>query len=195
MGSLKGAGLVIGAIVLLVPAVSWVVDRAGQFAATGSTLSLEWRIAIAATNWYVRLLPFIAIGGVALAALIGGYLSRHCSVVLERRALLGWLIIAIPDLALPFIAPLMPSLGDVSGRTWLHGLTVLMAVGIVAPLAAIVMSAHLQARIRTSLSSRVRGWHIVVGSLVLAALGPALLIPPVWVWVRAGSVAHVATAA
>ena len=191
MGSLKGAGAVIGTIVLLVPAVSWVIDRAGQLAAAGAPLSLEWRIAIAATSWYVRLLPFIAIGGVALAALIGGYLSRQCSVVQERRALLGWLLIAIPDLALPFIAPLMPSLG-ISVGTWIYGLTVLIAVGIVAPLAAIVMGAHLQARIRTSLSSRVRGWHIALSSLVLAALGPALLIPPIWVWVRAGSVADVA---
>ena len=194
MRSLKGAGVVIGVIVLLVPAVSWVVEHAGEFAESGATLSLGWRIAIAATNLYVRLLPFIVIGGVGLAALVGGYISRQCPVMHERRALLGWLLIAVPDLVLPFIGPKMASLGGPSGRAWIHGFTVLMAVGIVAPVAAIVMGAHLQARIRARLASRVRGWHIAVASAVLAVLGPALLIPPMWVWVRAGSVTDVSPA-
>jgi hypothetical protein len=194
MGSLKGAAIVVCAIILLVPAVSWVVERAGELAASDATLSLGWRIAIAATSWYVRLLPFIAIGGVALAALVGGYLSRQCSVIYERRALLVWLLIALPDLALPFIAPLVPSLGGPSGRAWIHGFTVLMAVGIVAPVAAIVIGAHLQSRVRMQLASRVRGWHIAGASVLLALLGPALLVPPVWVWVRSGSVADASAA-
>jgi len=194
MGSLKGAGVVICAIILLVLAVSCVVERAEELAASGTTLSLGWRIAIAATSWYVRLLPFIAIGGVALAALVGGYLSRQCSVIHERRALLGWVLIALPDLALPFIAPLMPSLGGPSGRAWIHGFTVLMAVGIVAPVAAIAIGAHLQSRVRTQLASRVHGWHIAGASVLLAVLGPALLIPPLWVWARSGSLTHASPA-
>jgi hypothetical protein len=194
MGSLKGAGIVAGAIGLLVPVVSWVVERAGELAASGAELTLGWRILIAATSWYVRLLPFVAIGGVALATLVGGYVSRHCSLIHERRALLGWLLISIPDLALPFIAPLMPRLEGPSSRAWIHGFTVLMAVGIVAPVAAILIGAHLQSRIRTRLASRVRGWHIAAASVLFALLGPALLIPPAWVWVRARSVIDVAPA-
>jgi hypothetical protein len=195
MGSLKGAGVFGGAILLLVPVVSWVVDRAGELAASGSALSLVWRVAIAATSWYVRFLPFLTFGGIALAALIGGYLSRQSPVAHERRALLGWLILAVPDMALPFVAPLIPSLGDHVRDMWLNGLMVLMAVTIVAPLAAIVMGARIQERLRVSLSSRVRGWHIVVASLVLALLGPALLVPPVWVWVRSRNGGHGPTAA
>jgi len=188
MGSLKGAGSFFGAMALLVPVVSLVVDRAGEVAASGSTLSLGWRFAIALTNWYVRFLPFIAIGGVALATVIGGYLSRRCSIIEERRALLVWLIVAVLYLALPVVSSLTPSIGRVSSG-WIHGLTPLMAMGIVAPLATVVTGVHLQARIRHLSSSRVRGWHIAVASLVLAVLGPAALIPSVWVWTRAGEVA------
>ena len=187
MGSLKGAGSVFGAMTLFVPVVSLVVDHAGQVAAAGSTLSLGWRLAIALTNWYVRFLPFIAIGGVALATLIGGYLSRRCSIIEARRALLVWLIVAVLYLALPLLSFLTPIIGAASS-SWIHGLTPLMAMGIVAPLATVVTGVHLQSRIRHLSSSRVRGWHIAVASLVLAVLGPALLIPSVWVWTRAREV-------
>ena len=188
MGSLKGASVVVAAIAMLVPVVSWIVDRAGAFAKAGATLSLGWRLAIAATNWYVRFLPFIAVGGVALAAIVGGYLSRRCPPRQERRALLGWLVVALLYVCLPLLASLVPNLGSHIRLNWIHGLTALMAVGIVAPVATVLVGAHLQARIRTSSGSRVRGWHVAIGSLALAAAGPAFLIPPLWVWVRAGSV-------
>jgi len=187
MGSPKGAGVVVGVIVLLVPVVSWVVDRAAEFAASGSDLSLGWRVAIAGTNWYVRFLPFIVVGGVAVATAIGGYQSRACPLDQERRALLAWLVHGASYLFLPIVAPLIPNGRHVPGGSWIHGFTALVAVSIVAPVAAVGIGAHLQARIRTSRSSRIRGWHIVTASLLLAALGPALLIPPLWVWVRAGS--------
>ena len=56
-------------MMLLIPVVSWVVARAIEFEAAGTELSLPWRLTLAATNWYVRLLPFIAIGGVGFAAI------------------------------------------------------------------------------------------------------------------------------
>jgi hypothetical protein len=175
---------------LLVPAVSWVVAQAGTFAESGETIPFGWKLAIAVTNWYVRLLPFIAIGGVGFAALVGGFRSRGCPIVQERRALLAWVVLAAVYMAVPVVASAFPPIDHISAN-WIHGLTPVMGVEVVAPAAAVLIGAHLQGRIRASLSSRVRGWHIAVGSVVLAILGPALLIPPMWVWHRTRALATV----
>ena len=177
--SLKAAASVVLLMMLLIPVVSWVVARAIEFEAAGTELSLPWRLTLAATNWYVRLLPFIAIGGVGFAALVGGLTSRGTSLVEERRLLGAWLVLSVTDFVLPFVP-------YAKGRWWSEGLLLIVAVGIVAPVAAVVVAAHLQSRIRGRLASRVRGWHVAAASLGLAVLGPAALIPPVWVWARAG---------
>lgn len=80
------AGLVVGVILWKV-----IPTFAAMFAGLGAQLPLPTRICIAASNWFVRLLPFLVIGGIAMVTTIRRYYATH-----RGRRVIDSLLLKVP---------------------------------------------------------------------------------------------------
>lgn len=70
----------------------YVPVQASAFAALNAQLPLLTRIAIFASNWFVRLLPFAVVLGILGS---GGFLAFGIWMGLTKRRALRWLLVAI----------------------------------------------------------------------------------------------------
>ena len=70
---------VLGIAGIVIAVILWKVipTFAAMFEGLGAQLPLPTRIVIAMSNWFVRLLPFMVVGGIALAFLFKRYYATH----------------------------------------------------------------------------------------------------------------------
>ena len=184
MTSVKCAVAVMVALVACAGLATWVSERALVGLQPGDDLPFPWALALALSNWYVRLEPWLALFGVGLAALLGAGLSRGTTVAEERRVLLAWLLIGGASAASEAVLYALVGVGS-NLHLSVHVLTLGLGFGIVAIVASVVVAIHLQSRLQ-QLGSRLRGWHVAVAAVALSLLGPAVLLPPIVVWIYSG---------
>jgi hypothetical protein len=172
-------------LALPIPGVAWVTARVAVID-TGASISLPFRIAIAVSNWYTRLLPVASLIVLGAIVIIGLLLSR-LSLSEKRRALLWWIFIAgattILDMAiwwLPF--------EFLASNAAMKLNFISLSLSAFAAIAAEVLAAQVQGLVSKSKSSRIRGWHIAVCGTLLLFLGPLALLPPAWVLVTSRGV-------
>jgi len=178
--SVRATVVVAVILALPIPIASWAAARVAEVPA-GVELSLPFRITLAASNWYVRLLPIASLVILSVTAAVAAALSRVSGTAERRRALLVWTCIAALDwvsFALVSWVPfsLMSRLVPIS--------MILMALGIVATVAAVATAAIVQGEMWKTGATSVRSWHVAAIGFVLFVLGPLALLPPVWVLVR-----------
>jgi len=191
MRSLKA--FVVAVVLLPLPylAVGWSRAQMSAFEHSHAAVPLHWRALFVATTSYLRWMPFALILGPALAALVGGLTSKGTTVEQERMLLLLWLILSVGVmlawLALALAAWTVPQFRAVTSSAF--PFLPLIELEFTAPIASVVVAVHLLSRVHARLESRIRPWHVALGSALLLLLGPALLIPPAWVWVRTANAA------
>jgi hypothetical protein len=177
-----GATIVLTIVAVLAAAAA---DYATGAVAKGEELSLRWRIALSLANWYVRLEPILAVGGIAGAAIVGALQSRGATLHQERRLLLGWLVVGTATVVVELATPMPTSLAAL--LWWSHLSILSLAVGTTACVASVIVATHLQSRLR-ALGSPVRAWQVGAISVACALLGPMMLVPAIAVWAHAGRV-------
>ncbi len=184
MRSLKAAAAVSAVLLSLGFGCVWISGEAEAQLAGGSQLPLSWRVALALCNTYVRWQTVVIVVGLPATALAGALLSPGTSLQQERRLLAGWLSIAAAGEAWSEWGGLL--LSPESFLWWMQVAAVAFGLGLVAYVSAIVVSVHLQARLAAT-GTRVKGWHVAVGALLLTPLGPAALLVPLAIWWHSGS--------
>lgn len=162
-------------LALPTPLVAWATARVAVIDA-GATISLPFRIVLAASNWYLRLLPLASV--IVLGAIvIAGLLSGPTSLQEKRSALLSWLCIAGATSVL-YMSSAWLAFEFFASHAALH---LGIPLGMFAAIAAVVLGAQVQGLMWKTKSTRVRGWHIAVCGSLLLFFGPLALLPPAWV--------------
>jgi hypothetical protein len=97
MRALKATIIAIGAVSSLVWIAVWTADHAGAVYEKGEALSLGLRLATTMSQWYIRLLPVLAVIVPATAAAWGWFSGRHDGP--SKRAIVwpsqvGWLCVS-----------------------------------------------------------------------------------------------------
>ena len=160
------------------PLVTWVACRAAAIT-SGDTISLPFRIALVASNWYERLfvpLSVVLFGGIVVV----GFISTRASFQEKRNALLSWVSIAAASLALEVGIWWLP-FDLLAGNAAVKLVILSSLLGAVAIMAAVVLAVQVQGIVSKTSSTRVRGWHIAVCGTLLLFLGPFALLVPIWV--------------
>ena len=145
----------------------------------GTELPFAWRLAIWASNQFIAVGPFLAPVVIALAAGVGVWRSPASTIPDERRTLRTWLLTAV--LYMPIAIAVTALAWRLFGAWGLPALIALFSLGAVAVLAAAVVGVHLQSRLAAA-GAAIKGWHVAAATLVFAALGPFILLPPAVVW-------------
>ena len=106
------AGLVVGVILWKV-----IPTFAAMFAGLGAQLPLPTRIVITASNWFVRLLPFLVMGAIAMVVTIRRYYATY-----KGRRVLDGLLLKVPVMGM--------LLQKISVARFCRTLATLMASGV-----------------------------------------------------------------
>ena len=89
------------AVIMIAIGVVWIIlwkvipTFAAMFEGLGAQLPLPTRIVIAMSNWFVRLLPFVVVGGIAFVFLFKRYYATH-----NGRRVVDKLVLKLPILGI-----------------------------------------------------------------------------------------------
>jgi hypothetical protein len=178
MASLRAAVAVMVLLWLAGVMTTVAATRALSMVQPGVELAFPWRLAMASSNWFVRLQPWLAIFGVGAAALGGAAVSRGTTISQERNLLLGWLAVVGACLVVETVGLAMPG-------SRISALILVAGFGMVSLVASMVVASHLLWRLRR-LGSPFHTWQVIVAAVVLTVLGPLGLLGAAAVWVYSG---------
>jgi hypothetical protein len=182
MRSVKAAGAMMLVIALGVAAALFLSRQPLAAAPAGAEMPLSWRLSLYLLNWYIRLAPVIVLI-VATVAVLTALFPAKTSIEQERRGLLVWLVVGLALAGACSLSLMAFPLGSAYEelRWWVPMTMLAGGFAGVAWIASIAVAARLQSRLHQR-GARVRGWQVAAAGIILATLGPAALLPGLWVW-------------
>jgi hypothetical protein len=144
MRSVKAAGTAFSVLIAGAALAAAITTQAlDTFARTGQLDLLE-RVSLAAANWYVRALPFLALAVVGITAVLAGVGAAQPSVIALRQERYGWVAFGLVTV-ITGVAILELRLGP----WWGLALSVAAASSLVALSGVVIASVRISRRQRS----------------------------------------------
>ena len=150
MQAIRAALVAVLTLVVASVAASMATRHGVHVVSVGGDLTLVERLALAASNWYVRLLPVVTLATVGGAAILAGVRGAPASNASVRGERVAWMILAAVAVASGYT--LLFALNRGLSVWWSLGVTLLAGLFVVSCLGVLVATIRLH-RFRRALST------------------------------------------